>query len=155
MGRHHQIRCRKAVIKFLGVAKLRPSYGRRGGRPPRRHYRTPRDGFPITGLFSHTSLCHGHPIVYDYSLTRLDTCTVGVGIYAHASPVCDSRSIEGCFFPAPVSSRVPSPRQHIPGITLGISFLGDPSRQGIRLGCLLPSLREPLTGYSVPCIHFP
>ena len=30
-----------------------------------------------------------------------------------------------------------------------------PSHQGIRPGRLLPSLREPLTGYSVPCVHFP
>ena len=112
-------------------------------------------GFPITGLFSHTSPCHWHSIVCDYSLTGLDTCTVRVGIYAHASPVCDSRSIEGCFSPAPVSSRAPSPCQHIPGITLGIGFLGDPSRQGIRPGRLLPLLGEPLTGYSVPCVHFP
>ena len=60
--------------------------------------------------------------------------------------------------PIPMLSRMPSPRQRIPGITLGIGFLrlrsgqalGDPSRQGIRPGRLLPLLREPLTGYSVP-----
>ena len=57
--------------------------------------------------------------------------------------------------PAPVPSRVPAPRQHISGITQSIGFLGHPSRQDIRPGRLLPSLREPLTGYSVPCVHFP
>ena len=47
---------------------------------------------------------------------------------------------------APMPSRVPAPRQPIPGITLGLCFLGHPSHQGIRLGRLLPSLREPLMG---------
>ena len=35
-------------------------------------------GFPITGLFSNTSLCHGHSIGGGYSSPELGTCTVRV-----------------------------------------------------------------------------
>ncbi len=50
-------------------------------------------------------------------------------------------------------SHIPTLRQLIPGITLGLCFLGHPPCQGIRPGRLLPFLREHLTGYSVPCVH--
>ena len=38
-------------LRRQGFATSRLSYGRRGGRPPRRHSRTTRERFPLTWLF--------------------------------------------------------------------------------------------------------
>jgi hypothetical protein len=56
---------------------------------------------------------------------------------------------------APVPSRVPTPRQHIPRITRGIGFLGYPTQLWHTAGSLLRQRRRATGGYSVPCIHFP
>jgi hypothetical protein len=113
-------------------------YGRRGGHPPRRHSRTVRDSFPSHGSSSHESL----------SLALHWEQLLAPGAWHMHSQSWRTFRVET--FPAPMPSRMPAPRLHILGITQGIGFLGHPSRQGIRPGRLLPSLREPLTGYSVP-----
>ena len=111
------------------------------------------------GAPRHTSLCHRHSIESDYSPSERGICTVRVGLasglqYAR-TPRIHWRPSKSQTPSVPMPSRVPVPRWHISGITRSIGFLGHPSRQGIRPGRLLPSLREPLTGYSVPCVHFP
>ena len=56
--------------------------------------------------------------------------------------------------PAPVPSRVLTPRQPMPRITEGICFLGYPTHLWPTAGSLLRSSRRATEGYSVPCIHF-
>jgi hypothetical protein len=50
--------------------------------------------------------------------------------------------------PAPVPSRVPTPRQPIPRITEGICFLGYPTRRWHTAGDLLRLRRRATGGYS-------
>jgi len=92
-----------------------------------------------------------HPQSLAHALSELDLCPVFTTLHFCVCHKTQTRS-------APMPSRVPAPRHHISGITQSIGFLrlrsgqalGHPSHQGIRLGRLLPSLREPLVGYSVP-----
>jgi hypothetical protein len=129
------------------ITQLRPNtgrdsgvglrYGRRGGRPPHRHYRTGHESFPLIRLFSHTSLCHRHSIVSDYSPTELGICAFRAGLTSGLHYAAWQRVSKTQSHPAPMLSREPVPRQHISGIARSIGFLGHPSRQGIRPGRLL------------------
>jgi hypothetical protein len=112
-------------------------------------------GFPITGLLVTRASVTGTPL---WTITPPRSL-------AHAQSELDFRPVFSTqilqrlpktqTLSAPMPSRVPAPRQHISGITQSIDFLGHPSHQGMRPDRLLPSLREPLVGYSVPCVHFP
>jgi len=61
------------------LGRIRGGYGRRGGRPPRRRFRTRRESFPSSAP-QYTSLCHRHSIGGDYSPPELGICTVRVGL---------------------------------------------------------------------------
>ena len=113
------------------------SYGRQGGRPPYRHYRTGHESFPLIRLFSHTSLCHRHSIVSNCLPTELGICAVRVGLTSGLHYAAWQRVSKTQTYSAPMPSRAPVPRQHISAIARSIGFLGHPSRQGMWPGRLL------------------
>jgi hypothetical protein len=134
--------CYRYVL-FCSIAAQRISYGRQGPLGPRLHFRTPRDGFPITGLLSTQAFVIGTPL---WAITRPRSL-------AHAQLELNFRSA----FTTPlacalgpqthsalVPSRVPALRQLIPGITLSLCFLGHPTPPCPAVGYLLQlDLREP------------
>jgi hypothetical protein len=59
-----------------------------------------------------------------------------------------------CTVPSLVEASLPFvPRQHILGITPGISFLGHPTPSRLAAWSPTPALPEHVTGFPVPCIH--
>ena len=125
-------------------------YGRRGGHPPRRHYRTPRDSFPSRGS----------------SVTRVPVIGIPLGAIAHPRNLAHAQSgldLRPVFstpgHPASVGARLRprlflSPRllacrPHVsisPALPEALGFLGHPSRQGIRPGRLLRQRRRAVDG---------
>ena len=73
----------------------------------------------------------------DCSPTELGICAFRVGLTSGLHYAAWQRVSKTQSHPAPMPSREPVPRQHISGIARSISFLGHPSRQGIRPGRLL------------------
>ena len=127
--------------------RLTISYGRQGPLGPRLHFRTPRDGFPITGLLSTRASFIGTPLgtitrprSLAYAQSGLDLRPVFTTLdtlYPLRLPKTQTHSV-------PMPSRVPALRQLIPGITLGLCFLGHPTPPWLTAGYLLQlDLREP------------
>lgn len=118
------------------------SYGRRRSLDLRPHFRTPRDGFPITGLLSTRAAVIGTPLQAIAHPRSLALAQSGLDLRpAFGAP---SRPSKTQTLSAPVPSRVPTLRQHISGITLSLRFLGHPTPPWLAVGYLLQlDLREP------------
>lgn len=107
-------------------------YSRRGGRPPRLCFRTVRAPFEAhrssIGWLLSTAL---RVKLGKYALRacRLPGSTGACHLYIGCYPVLITYGLLLTSLP----SNLPSPRQHIPGITQGVGFSGNPTPPGIRL----------------------
>jgi len=122
------------------------SYGRWGGRPPHRRFRTGRESFPSSGSSVHEPLSQARhwkqllaPGAWQLHVWRWTFRPVLSPEWAQAP-----RLPETLPPPASMPSRVPAPCQHIPRITRGLRFLGHPTPSGLPAWSPAPvSVRAP------------
>jgi hypothetical protein len=99
----------------------------------------------------YTSLCQRYAIGGDYSPPAFGICALRGGHFVRSSVRCvrtrTPRLPKTHPLPAPMPSRVPTPRQHIPCIPRGIGFLGYPAHLWLAAGCLL-HFRRAISGLS-------
>jgi hypothetical protein len=125
------------------IAELAGSagYGRRGGRPPRRRFRTGRESFPLIRLLSTRASVTGTPlgtITHPRSLASAHSEWNFRSAFTTPLSVCPRPFT----LSAPMPSRVPALRLHIPGITLGLRFLGHPTPSGLAAWSPAPASPE-------------
>jgi hypothetical protein len=145
---------RGGPFALFNVAAQRLSYGRQGSLDPHRQFKTPRDGFPITGLLSTQAFVIGTPlrtITHSRSLARaqseLDLCPVFTTLFS----VCPRPGLilSPCLLVYRPYVSISSPLQS------GISFLGHPTPPRLTAWSPAPALPErALAGFPVPCVHF-
>jgi len=93
-------------------------------------FRTGRETFDLIRLLSTRAFVTGTPLEAITHPRRLTTALSEVDLRPVLSPLCTTVHPvcpRPSLIPAPLSSRVPALRLRIPGITLGLSFLGHPS----------------------------
>ena len=107
----------------------------------------------------YTSLCHRYTIGDDYSSPALGICAFRSGLASRPQSVMCIRTArlpKTLPHSVPMSSRVPALRQPIPGVTLGLCFLGHPTPSGLAAWSPAPASSErapdgfPCSGATLP-----